>query len=293
MAIETLGLPDPVSPNVNDGAQVYDLAVGFSTLVEGNALGVEWFTPLSPPGITPVVKWWRVSDESLIASKSFSAVAGTRQEILFDTPVLIDPDDYRVSVETIFFTLTTDWTGWPASSASMITDNPDGWLSVGPGFPDNGVRTALYHVSPIFEPGGVDPPAEGSAATIIDLAPAAIGARASQASAALGLDLAVSATGSSPNGGSAALTIDLALAAAGRRAAAGAAALGLNLAVVTSGGRESNGASALQLNFSVSAIGSNGDIGCPVPAFPFSPTSPPGYPWTPRPVMSFPGGECT
>jgi hypothetical protein len=275
---------------------------------------VEWFTPLSAPGVTPVVSWWRVSDSSLVESKSFTAVAGTRQQILFDAPVPITAGEYRVSVHTIFFTLTSSWGGWPASSDSMITDNPDGWLSVGPGFPGTGPTASLYHVSPIFEPGGVDPPAEGSAALGLDLAVDATGARDSEGTTALGLDLAVAASGSSPNGGSVDLGLDLAVAASGSSSnggsvalaldlavaasgatpgAGGSVALGLNLAMAASGLRDSLGTSALGLNFSVSATGSNGDAGCPVLPFPFGPSLISGYPWSARAVKSFPGEDCT
>lgn len=266
MAIETLGLPDPVSANVNDGSQVYDLAVGFATLAVGNGLGVEWFVPTTP-GATAVAKWWRVSDGALLDSKTFTPVAGTRQQILFDDPVADLPvGDYRVSVETIFFTLTSGWGGWPASSDNMVTDNPDGWLSVGPGFPNDGPRTALYHVSPIFEVTTVEP-AEGTAAVGVNLAVAAAGARDSDGAAALGINFAVAATGQAPAiapaEGTAAVTINLGVAAAGERDSSGAAAPGLNLAPAAAGARPSAGSAALGIDLAVAASGSDGSAARP------------------------------
>ena len=286
MAVETLGLPDPVATNVNDGAQIYDLAVGFSTLSDGQGLGVEWFTPLSAPGITPVVKWWRVSDGALLASKSFTAVAGTRQQIFFDDPIDVPAGSYRVSVETIFFTLTSDWAGWPASSSGMVTANPDGWLHVEPGFPDNGVRTALYHVSPIWEAAGVAP-AEGSVAVGLDLSLATSGATDHEGAAALGLNLATDVSGAAAHDGSASLGLNFALAltghapvigpaqgaiashlvlapaAAGARDSRGTASVSLNLAPAVAGRRDSAGATALGLVLATAAAGSDGSLARP------------------------------
>jgi len=42
----------------------------------------------------------------------------------------------------------------------------------------------------------------------------------------------------------------------------------------------------------VSASGSNGDAGCPVSPWPWTPGVASGYLWTPRAVKSFPGGDC-
>lgn len=328
MAIETLGLPDPASIDVFDGGQDYDLAVGWSCAVPGSVLGVEWFAPTNPPTVTTVAKLWRVSDNALLASKTFVPVDGIRQQILFDTAVPITAaTGYRCSVYTDRFTLTFDYPGWPITSGNLSTLSPDGWLAVGAGFPDNGPRTALYHVSPIVQT-GEDPPAEGSAAFTLDLAVAGTGARpssgvaafslglalagagqrASAGAATFGLTMAVAATGQRNSQGAAALGLGLEMAGAGSRDSSATAAFGLDLSVGAAGARPSSGAAAFALalqlagtgqsavpegqaaftlNLALAAAGSNGSTGRPVSPFPFTPSAVTGFPCTPRPVKSF------
>lgn len=308
MAIETLGLPDPASIDVFDGGQDYDLAVGWSCAVAGSVLGVEWFAPTNPPTVTTLAKLWRVSDNALLASKTFVPIDGIRQDILFDTPVPIGAATaYRVSIYTDRFTLTFDYGGWPITNGNLSTLNPDGWLAVGAGFPDNGPRTALYHMSPIVQT-GEDPPAEGSAAFTLDLAVSGGGARDSSGAAALGLDLALAGVGQRASAGAAALGVGLEMAGAGERESLSQAAFSLNLAVGSSGSRPSSGAAAFTLalqlagtgqsavpegqaaftlDLALATAGSNGSAGRPVTPFPFTPAAVTGFPCTPRPVKSF------
>jgi hypothetical protein len=256
MATETLGLPDPASVDVYDGGQDYDLAVGWQCAVAGSVLGVEWFAPTNAPGVTTVAKLWRVSDNALLASKVFTPVLGVRQQILFDTPVPITVGTgYRVSVYTDRFTLTFEYPGWPITSGNLSTANPDGWLAVGAGFPDNGPRTALYHVSPVVQTGEA-PPAEGSAAVGLNLAVAGAGARSSAGAGAVALNLAVAGAGARASAGVGTVGVNLAVAGAGARPAAGAAALGLDLAVAGAGSAQLQGGSAaLGLDLAVAAAG--------------------------------------
>ena len=81
-------------------------------------------------------------------------------------------------------------------------------------------------------------PAEGSAAFLLGLAPAAQGARTSAGAAALALGLGVDASGARTSAGAAALALGLAPAAAGARASAGASAFALNLALAAHGAGE-------------------------------------------------------
>lgn len=284
MAVEILPLPDPASPNVNDGVQEYDLAVGFDTLVDALAAGVEWFTPISAPGITPTVKWWRVSDQSLVASKSFTADSGQRQQVMFDVPVPIAAGEYRVSVHTIFFTLTFGWAGWPASSDNMVTANPDGWLNAGPGFP-NTPTSSLYHVAPIIELSTA--PSQGGTNTVIDLAPALTGRRDAAGSLAGGVNLASALAGGRPSVGGIDTGIGLVPALSGARASLGAVNTPLVLAPALGGVRGSSGALAGSITISAALRGTNGDSGRPVRPYPFPVGPVSSYPWGTRPVKSF------
>jgi hypothetical protein len=284
MAVEILPLPDPASPNVNDGVQEYDLAVGFTTLVDASAVGVEWFTPISAPGVTPTVKWWRVSDQALLASKSFTADSGVRQQVMLDAPVSIPAGGYRVSVHTIFFTLTFGWTGWPASSDNMVTANPDGWLNAGPGFP-NSPSSSLYHVAPIIELDAA--PSSGSVNTIIDLAPALTGARASAGALAGALGIAPVLTGARDSAGALGGAIALAPALAGARRSLGALNGNLGLIPALSGVRGSAGALAGGITISAMLRGTNGESGRPVTPYPHPVGPVSGFPWATRPVKSF------
>lgn len=81
-------------------------------------------------------------------------------------------------------------------------------------------------------------PAEGSAAFLLDLAPAAQGARTAAGAAGLSLGLGVDVDGARGSAGAAALALGLAPAAHGARASAGASALALHLALAAHGAGE-------------------------------------------------------
>nr|MDT0660860.1 hypothetical protein [Micromonospora sp. DSM 115978] len=172
MAVETLGLPDPVSVDVVDEGQDYDLAVGWYASTGGFVSGVEWFPPTNAPTVATAARLWRQpdpedpEDTGLLYSQPFTPTLGARQQIPFGDLVYVPSGRYWCSVYTDRFTLSFNWDGWPATSASLTTDNPDGWLNEGPGFPASGPVASLYHVSPIFEPAAVQAAAAltGSAA---------------------------------------------------------------------------------------------------------------------------------
>lgn len=322
MALESIAWPEPPTfTDLVDPGQSYNMGIQFSHEDGGPCWGVEWRVPdtvSDPPGGTHAASIWEVASGTRVAYQEFVPVPGGLQDIEFTSKPTLDPAPalYVAAVYTthyVFHARTVN----PVTSPSGKISADDGRLAAFNGgatlapYPADPFAS-WYYVSPIMDDGGSEPPNEGSAALGLDLAVAATGARDSAGSAALGLGLAVAAVGSAPHGGSAALTIDLALAATGGRDSAGSAALGLGLALDSAGARTSLGAAALglglapsgagarvslgaaalTLNLAVSGAGSNGDIGCPVPVFPFSPRSV-TVAWTPRAVRSFPGGECT
>lgn len=301
MALESIAWPSPPAfTDLVDGDQSYNMGIRFSHQDGGPCWGVQWRVPDSvppPAGGVHAVAIWDVATSTRVAYQEFIPVAGGFQSVEFTTKPTLNPAPalYVAAVYTLHYVFRAQSVPDVYSpSGKIAADN--GRLAASnvgansapyPGDP----FTAWYYVSPIMDDGGSDP-SEGSAALGLDLAVAATGARDSAGSAALGLDLALAATGSAPHGGSAALTIDLALAATGARGSAGSAALGIGLAPSGTGARNSAGSSALALKLAVSGAGSNGDIGCPVPPFPFTPRSV-SVALTPRAVKSFLGGECT
>jgi hypothetical protein len=285
--------------NGNDGDQPYDLGVRFSTDTSVPCVGIQWrYVPTSisgspPPGGSHLAALWRVSDQARLAFQDFIPVAASEnQNVLFDAPITLDPAELYLA--TIF---TRDYVFRASGGVDVVS--PSGTLTGDQGrlvadadptvFPAN-VVSSYFYVSPLIDLGGE--PAEGTVALGLDLAVAATGGADAEGSAALGLDLAVAASGTARAQGAVALTLGLAPAAAGERASQGAAAVDLGLAVAAAGERSSRGSAALGINIAVAATGSNGEAGCPVSPWPWTPRVLSGYPETARPVKSFPGGDC-
>jgi hypothetical protein len=321
VALEALDWPDePANTDAEDPGQSYNMGIRFADDDGGPCVGVQWRVPdtaPAPAGGVHAVAIWDAATSTRVAYEEFTPVPGGYQDVLFVAPPTLDPApaEYVAVVYTFHYTFRASG-GAPVSSVSGKLNADEGRLADYNGgsatapFPTN-VFNTWYYVSPLMDRGGADPAegqaalgldlavaatggadAEGAAAVGLGLAVAATGGAAAEGQAALGLNLAVAAQGSSPAGGTVALTLGLAPAATGERASLGAAALNLNLAVSGSGLHAASGTATLGLNLAVSATGSNGDVGCPVPAFPFASSPVSGYPWTARPVKSFPGGDC-
>lgn len=324
MALEALDWPDePANTDAEDPGQSYNMGIRFADDDGGVCAGVQWRVPdtaPAPAGGVHAVAIWDAATSTRVAYEEFTPTPGVYQDVLFVAPPTLDPApaEYVAVVYTFHYVFRASG-GAPVSSVSGKLNADEGRLADYNGgsatapFPTN-VFNTWYYVSPLMDRGGADP-AEGQAALGLDLAVSATGGAAAEGVASVGLDFAVAATGgaaaegqaalglglglavaaqgSSPAGGTVALTLGLAPAATGERASLGAAAVGLGLAVAAVGERESLGSVALGLNLAVSATGSNGDVGCPIPAFPFTPSPVGAYPWTARPVKSFPGGECS
>jgi hypothetical protein len=322
MALESIAWPAPPGvTDANDGTQCYNMGRVFTLTADAPVVGVEWRVPdsVATPNGPHAIALWDVTSGTRLAYKEITPTPGGAEQFLFDVGDIHDGLTTEVLLASVYMNHycynTSEMIGATSPSGTIVADEMllipfNGGAAIAP-IPDSG--TALnFYVSPIVNAGG-DPPnegsadvglglavaatgardSEGSAALGLGLAVAATGARDSEGAAALGLGLAVSATGSAPHGGSAALTINFALAGAGERDSLGAAALGLGLALAGAGERASSGSAALGLNLALAASGSNGDVGCPVPPYPFSPRAGITLPWTPRAVRSFPGGECT
>lgn len=137
-------------------------------------------------------------------------------------------------------------------------------------------------------------PNQGSAAFVLDLALASTGdapvVPPNEGTAAFGMIFTLVATGDAPavppNDGAADFPLAVTVSGTGVTPAVdpneGSASFVLDLALAGSGSRQSSGSAAFTLILTVAAEGSNGEVGCPVPA----------YPWTPRAVRSFPGRSC-
>lgn len=315
----------PSLPNINEGSPV-TVATTVVFAVDGTLDGFQVYPPATVSGTFSGAAWQITADDSpadtgtgtLIATAAMPALTpSTWQQVALAVPVAVTAGTaYRIGFRSSEGRYAATGGGFNAagmtngdiSSPQTGTNVPSiGTIANGTFiesatlYPTKTFNGNKYFIGPVFTP-TVEPaegeaalglglavaatgssPNGGVAALGLGLAVAAAGARNSEGVAALGLNLAVAATGSAPHGGSVALTLDLALAAAGERESAGSAAFGLGLALAAAGERESAGSAALGLNLALAGEGSNGDIGCPVPTFPF----------TPRAVRSFPGGECT
>jgi hypothetical protein len=321
MALESIAWPAPPEvADANDGTQCYNMGRVFSLTADAPVVGVEWRVPdsVATPNGPHAIALWDQTSGIRLAYKEVTPTPGAPEQFLFDVGDIHPGLTTETLVASVYMNHycynTSEHIGATSPSGTVVADEMllipfNGGAALAP-IPDSGT-TLNFYVSPIVDVGG-DPPNEGSADVGLGLAVAATGARDSEGAAALGLGLAVAATGardsesaatlglglavaasgSAPHGGSAALTLNLALAGAGERDSLGSAALGLGLALAGSGFRESLGSAALTLNLALAATGSNGDIGCPVPPYPFSPRAGITLPWTPRAVRSFPGGEC-
>lgn len=302
---ETLFVAEvPTSPNISEGVPV-TVATTVVFAVNGTLDGIQVYGPSTISGVFSGAAWEVTADDSpagsgtgtLIGTVAMPTVVPGYQIFNFASPIPVTAGiAYRIGLRSSVGRYAADPGGFNAagmvngniSSPQTGTNVPSiGTIANGTfigsatAYPTNTFNGNKYYVGPVFTP--TVEPAEGAAALGLDLAVAATGARNSEGAAPLGLSLAVAAIGSSPHGGSVALTLGMAVAGAGERDSVGATALGLNLAVAAAGERASAGSAALGLNLALAGEGSNGDVGCPVPAFP----------WTPRAVRSFPGGECT
>jgi hypothetical protein len=322
VALESIAWPAPPGvTDANDATQCYNMGRVFTLTADAPVVGVEWRVPdsVATPNGPHAIALWDVTSGTRLAYQEITPTPGGVEQFLFDVGDIHNGLTSEVLLAAVYMNHycynTSEMIGATSPSGTIVADEMllipfNGGAATAP-IPDN-ATTLNFYVGPIINEGG-DPPNEGSAALGLGLAVAATGARDSDGSAALGLGLgvaatgardsdgsaalgfglAVAATGSAPHGGSVAMTLNLALAGAGARDSLGSAALGFGLAVSGAGERDSSGSAALGLNLAVAVAGSNGDIGCPVPPYPFSPRAGITLPWTPRTVRSFPGGECT
>jgi len=309
---------EPVSRDSADGTDSYSMGTYFTPAVDGTVSAIRWWFPQSgqPGGVAPKANLFRTSDSATLGgADAVFAYPGTPDgwnQVALSTPVAISAGvEYCAAIWTPnrYVNSNGGASPWPLTNGDLSTPSDAGRFASGASgnvdFPASSFNNGCYFVDVVFSADG--DPAEGTAATTIDLAVsgtgarasagagalglglavAATGARASSAVAALGLGLAPAATGARPSLGSVALSLNLDVSGSGLRAASGTAALGLNLAVSATGVRPYSGEVALGLNLAVSATGSNGQSGRPVKPWPGTVVPVSSYPWTPRPVRSF------
>jgi len=288
----------PAVTNANNASPIH-VGTYFTPAVDGSVTKARWYPPTTSQSSVKAALFRTIDSAKIGADVTFAgSVAGPGWvEVAFASPVaVVAGTQYAVVVRTPqFYTATTGASSpWPITNGDLSTPTNAGRFNDSDDadvqFPTDSFNNGCYFVDVEFTTEEV--PAEGSAALGLELALAGIGARDSGGVAAMGLELAVASSGSISAEGVAAAGLGLTVAAAGARPASGSLDVILNLAVSGSGLRTSSGVSALGLGLTVSATGSNGDVGCPVPAFPFAPSSLSGYSWSARAVKSFPGGDC-
>jgi hypothetical protein len=157
---EALSWPNP-TPNLidqSDGPNAYyNLGMKFRINAAKLCYGVQWRVPFTSPDPTPYVHtaalWLRVT-ETRLAVKQFTPTPNQYQDILFDTPVMLDaaPEEYVVSVFSWHYVHRA-----PVPSEDWIIYSPSGNIlgyqgRLSEGNPDafpSSAFNALYYVSPI------------------------------------------------------------------------------------------------------------------------------------------------
>lgn len=156
MTLQTFNFGAPALTNLNDATQ-YTLAVEFTCSSSLPCVGCEWRVPDTAPGGTCRVSLWRVSDQTRVASHSFTVGVGDPGNLvqyLFDTPFTIDASTaYRASVMTPDrYVATTNYT-WPHTDGTLTAGATNGHLHAGGDvYPDVASgNSANFHISPIVD----------------------------------------------------------------------------------------------------------------------------------------------
>lgn len=150
---------------------VLSLGTRFHITEAGAASRARYFCPASGAGGSVLMRLWRVSDSTVLATASFpSPVAGAWNEAdwtVSAVPTLVDltPDvEYQTAYTTPNrYVATTDYFGWPKSSAGgrVVSSNPGGYFSVsGTAMPDqlsiSGIANYYADTVIYFEDGMVE-----------------------------------------------------------------------------------------------------------------------------------------
>lgn len=311
----------PVVQDANDGTD-YTLGTEMRRSTSGQIIRGRWWCPITPPTGTPDFVLYDGAGNELHRQSWPGLVGGqwnvTPEFEIAGTPTPVDYNANDVVVPSVYtsgqYAATVDpafWNGGDLVNGDITAPGAtNGRLSGTDSYPSNVVDLCFF-VDLVFAD---DTPPEGTAELGLDLAVAATGVVDSDGQAALELDLALAATGSINADGQAGAEIALSLASSGARESEGqadaglvltvastgasdplgVAALGLDLALTATGAHESDGQAALGIVFTVSASGAAGDIGCPVPPWPWTPEETASFPWSPSPVRSFSEvGQCS
>ncbi|MDM4722755.1 DUF4082 domain-containing protein [Micromonospora sp. WMMA1363] len=144
----------PALPDLEDPGQDYTLAVDFATNLSLPCVGVQWRVPDTAPTGTCTAALWRVSDQVLLASKTFTVgVGGALLTVSFDAAVtVVAGTNYRAGVYTPNRYVATTNFDWPHTDDPLVAGADNGWLATELAFP--GVESgnaANYHVSPVVD----------------------------------------------------------------------------------------------------------------------------------------------
>jgi hypothetical protein len=166
MGQEYLVFPiEPTSPDLVDGTQAYNMGIRFSSLAARLCYGVRWRVPdtvETPPGGTHAVSLWSQDSETRLAYKEFTPVPGGYQDILFDTPYLMDPNPalYVAAVYTVHYVFSNRTVPEVFSPSGNLGGDLgrlaafNGGAATAP-FPGEQFGTPWYYVSPIADDGVV------------------------------------------------------------------------------------------------------------------------------------------
>lgn len=148
---ESFAYGPPALPDVSDAA--VNLGVEWAVAGAGTVIGIDWTTPLSGPGVVPVVALWNEDTATQLASQVVPVVMpGVVQRVLFAVPALVVPGvNYLAQVWTDQYTAFNAYPSWPVATANMhtATTNPGRFLYAGAPAMATHDNTSCYFVSPV------------------------------------------------------------------------------------------------------------------------------------------------
>lgn len=134
MSENLFGTETPALTDNSDGVD-YALGVRFTASADGQITHGRWRSPETVQNNGATFGLYKVSDQSLLASKDFGSVTlGDWNSLALDTPVDITADTTYAAVVWIssHYCATTGYT-WPHTSGSLTAIADNGWLTSSPG----------------------------------------------------------------------------------------------------------------------------------------------------------------
>lgn len=162
MAIQKFSFGIPADLDEADGVQQHVLGCRYYCDVAAPIVGGEWYRPTNNPTNTLTMCLFRVSDQTLLRSKTFSAPVAGLTQVFFDTsfPGLAG-EHYVIAVLTNRYVFTSPG-GWPFTTsnltapAQVASANVNGCFALNTGgaltYPVTvPAGTTNYHISPLVD----------------------------------------------------------------------------------------------------------------------------------------------